>query len=215
MIEHIEMPGAREPHEHSVQYHHKVHGLSDRVAYAFVAFAAFFADLFFAGRYGSRAVVLETIAAVPGMVGGLLQHLKALRWFRDDHGWIKTLLDEAENERMHLMIFVHVTKPTLLERILVMVVQLIFYNVYFLIYLFSSRTAHRIVGYLEEKAVQSYTEYLAEVEANPKKNIPAPELAIKYWMMDKDARLSDVIKCVREDEMHHRDMNHQFSNSLR
>lgn len=39
----------------------------------------FFADAFFSKRYGSRAVVLETVAAVPGMVGGALQHLRALR----------------------------------------------------------------------------------------------------------------------------------------
>lgn len=43
-----------------------------------------FADAFFAGHYGHRAVVLETVAAVPGMVGGLLQHLKAIHRIRVD-----------------------------------------------------------------------------------------------------------------------------------
>ena len=66
----------------------------------------FFADTFFARRYGHRAVVLETVAAVPGMVGGALQHLQSLRLLEGDHGWIRTLLDEAENERMHLMSFI-------------------------------------------------------------------------------------------------------------
>ena len=51
----------------------------DRVAYGLVKFMRFFADTFFAHRYGHRAVVLETVAAVPGMVGGSLQHLRALR----------------------------------------------------------------------------------------------------------------------------------------
>ena len=76
-------------------------------------FCVFFADKFFANRYGNRAVVLETVAAVPGMVGGLLVHLKALRSIKDDEGWIRELLDEAENERMHLMTFIKIAEPSL------------------------------------------------------------------------------------------------------
>jgi hypothetical protein len=37
------------------------------------------------------------------MVGGALIHLKSLRSMEDDEGWIRQLLDEAENERMHLI----------------------------------------------------------------------------------------------------------------
>src|ERR1035437_7925308 len=82
--------------------HHIPKNIGDRFAYALVKFMRFFADTFFAHRYGHRAVVLETVAAVPGMVAGSLQHLRALRRMESDHGWIHTLLDEAENERMHL-----------------------------------------------------------------------------------------------------------------
>ena len=111
--------------------------MSDKIAYGFVRFLRFFADKFFAKRYGHRAVVLETVAAVPGMVGGLLQHLTALRKMRDDEGWIRVLLDEAENERMHLMTFIEIAQPNGFERFLVMAVQLIFYNCYFFLYLLS------------------------------------------------------------------------------
>ena len=173
-------------------------------------FLRFFADKFFAKRYGHRAVVLETVAGVPGMVGGLLQHLTALRKMRDDEGWIRTLLDEAENERMHLMTFIEIAQPNWFERFLIMAVQLIFYNCYFFLYLFSSRTAHRVIGYFEEEAVYSYTQYLAEVEAGKQENIPAPQIAIDYWNLDADARLSDVIIAVRADEAEHRDVNHGF-----
>lgn len=79
---------------------------SDVFAYGAVKFLRFFADVFFAKSYGHRAVVLETVAGVPGMVGGMLQHLKSFRRCQDDHGWIRTLLDVAENERMHLMTFI-------------------------------------------------------------------------------------------------------------
>jgi ubiquinol oxidase len=187
---------------------------SDRVAFAFVKLLRFFADRFFAKRYGHRAVVLETVAAVPGMVGGLWQHLTALRTMRDDEGWIRTLLDEAENERMHLMTFIEIAQPNAFERFLVMAVQLVFYNFYFFLYLFAPRTAHRVVAYFEEEAVYSYTQYLAEVDAGRLENVPAPQLAIDYWQLPQSARLRDVILAVRADEAEHRDVNHYFVSEL-
>ena len=174
----------------------------------------FFADTFFARRYGHRAVVLETVAAVPGMVGGALQHLRALRRLESDRGWIRTLLDEAENERIHLMTFIQIARPSTIERLLILVAQGVFYNLFFLLYLISSKTAHRVVGYFEEEAVTSYTEYLAGVDEGAHPNVPAPKIAIDYWKLASDATLRDVIIAVRADEAHHRDVNHQFANEL-
>ncbi|MEM8755336.1 MAG: alternative oxidase, partial [Pseudomonadota bacterium] len=149
------------PPERVTDVHVAPKDVHDRVALRVVKFMRLFADAFFAKRYGNRAVVLETVAAVPGMVGGLLQHLKAIRHIRDDQGWIRELMEEAENERMHLMTFIKIAQPTRFERILIMVAQAIFYNVFFFLYLFAPRTAHRVVAYLEEEAVVSYTQYLA------------------------------------------------------
>ena len=199
---------------HDLDYHLKPQGPGDHIAFAFVKMLRFFADTFFAKRYGHRAVVLETVAAVPGMVGGLLQHLKALRRIRDDEGWIRTLLDEAENERMHLMTFIEIAKPTLFERVVIIITQAIFYNVYFFLYLFAPRTAHRVVGYFEEEAVISYTAYLEEIDAGRHANVPAPEIAIRYWNLPTSARLRDVVIAVREDEAGHRDVNHGFADAL-
>ena len=81
------------------------------------------------------------------MVAGTLRHLRALRRMESDNGWIQTLLNEAENERMHLMTFVEIAKPSRFERFLILMAQGIFYNFYFIVYLCSPRTAHRIVGY--------------------------------------------------------------------
>ncbi|MEE4538874.1 MAG: alternative oxidase [Erythrobacter sp.] len=188
--------------------------VSDRIALAFVKLLRFFADRFFARRYGHRAVVLETVAAVPGMVGGLWQHLRALRLMRDDEGWIRTLLDEAENERMHLMTFIEIAQPNWFERGLIVAVQVVFYNFYFFLYLFAPRTAHRVVGYFEEEAVISYTAYLAEVDGGHQENVPAPQIAIDYWQLAADATLRDVIIAVRADEAEHRDVNHAMVDTL-
>jgi ubiquinol oxidase len=194
--------------------HHQPQDLSDRLAVAFVTVLRFVADTFFAKRYGHRAVVLETVAAVPGMVGGALQHLRSLRRMTDDEGWIRTLLDEAENERMHLMTFVHIAKPSRLERTLILLTQGAFYNAFFVLYLISPRTAHRVVGYFEEEAVVSYTLYLEEIDAGKHENVPAPQVAIDYWKLAADARLRDVILVIRDDEAGHRDVNHGFADML-
>lgn len=198
----------------NLQSHHTPQCLSDRIAYRVVKFMRFFADVFFSGRYGHRAVVLETVAAVPGMVGGALQHLRSLRRMEQDNGWIRTLLEEAENERMHLLTFIHIAKPSWFERLIVIIAQGVFYNLFFILYLFSSRVAHRIVGYLEEEAVYSYTEYLNGVDDGTYENIPAPQIAIDYWQLAADARLRDVILVVRDDEAGHRDVNHNFADIL-
>lgn len=198
----------------SLKQHYAPKGFSDQVALAFTKIARFFADTFFARRYGHRAVVLETIAAVPGMVGGALQHLRALRRMESDHGWIHTLLDEAENERMHLMTFIHIAQPTWLERLIILLAQGVFFNGFFLLYLVSPKTAHRVVGYFEEEAIHSYTEYLAEVDKGITPDVPAPKIAIDYWKLGPDARLRDVIIVVREDERHHRDVNHGLADEL-
>ncbi len=199
----------------TAQLHRAPEDFGDRVAFGFVKMLRFVADRFFAGRYGHRAVVLETVAAVPGMVGGLLQHLKALRHIRDDEGWIRELLDEAENERMHLMTFVQIARPSVFERLVIMLTQAVFYNFYFFLYLFWPKTAHRVVGYFEEEAVTSYTHYLEEIDAGRHENLPAPQLAIDYWRLPADARLREVVLAVRADEAGHRDRNHGFADALR
>lgn len=194
--------------------HHEPANLSDRIALGLTKFLRFFADAFFAKRYGHRAVVLETVAAVPGMVGGMMNHLKSLRLMRDDRGWIKTLLDEAENERMHLMTFVALYKPNWFERGLILIAQAIFWIAYFLLYLFSQKTAHRMIGYFEEEAIVSYSEFLAEIDAGRFENVPAPKLAIEYWKLAPNAKLRDVVLAVRDDEAEHRDVNHDYAGEL-
>ncbi|SEH17031.1 alternative oxidase [Sphingopyxis sp. YR583] len=194
--------------------HHRPADFSDRIAFGFTKMLRLAADTFFAKRYGHRAIVLETVAAVPGMVGATLVHLKSLRRMEDDRGWIRTLMEEAENERMHLMTFIEVAKPTLFERLVILGVQWVFYLAFFALYLISAKTAHRVVGYFEEEAVISYTLYLQEIDEGRSPNLPAPAIARHYWKLADDATLRDVVLVVRADEAHHRDVNHGFASEL-
>ncbi len=194
---------------------HAPSNISDYIAHGLTKVFRWFADTFFAKRYGHRAVVLETVAGVPGMVAGMWQHLRSLRKMQpDQRGWIKILLDEAENERMHLMIFIEIAKPNVFERWLIIFAQFVFWHFYFGLYVFFPRTAHRMVGYFENEAVVSYTHYLEEIDAGRVINIPAPKIAIDYYKLSSDATLRDVVLCVRADEQGHADVNHDMADIL-
>ena len=188
--------------------------IRNALAMGMTKFFRFFADTFFAKRYGHRAVVLETVAGVPGMVAGMWLHFKSLRKMKTGFGPdIREMLEEAENERMHLMFFIAIANPNFFERLLVVLAQIIFMVFYFIIYVISYRLAHRMIAYFEEEAVRSYTDYLAMVENGEVENVPAPQLAIDYYKMKKNARLSDLIKYVRADDEHHSKVNHKYADA--
>ena len=190
--------------------------ISNFFALSMTKFFKFIADTFFAKRYGHRAVVLETVAGVPGMVAGMWNHLRSLRRMRpDDRGWIRQLLEEAENERMHLMIFIQIAKPNRFERWMIIIAQALFWHFYMLLYILFPKVAHRMVGYFEEQAVISYTDYLEQIDKGETENIPAPTIAINYYGLKKTAKLRDVILAVREDERGHAKVNHGMADILK
>ena len=105
--------------------------MRNKLAMSMTKFFRFMADTFFAKRYGHRAVVLETVAGVPGMVAGMILHFKSLR--RMKTGWgpdIREMLAEAENERMHLMFFIAIAKPNWFERWMIITAQFLFWHFY-------------------------------------------------------------------------------------
>jgi len=162
-----------------------------------------------------RILFLESVAGVPGMVAATLRHLRSLRLMRRDAGWIHTLLEEAENERMHLMKFMTLKKPSIWFRAMILGAQGVFYNLFFFSYLISPKTCHRFVGHLEEEAVLTYTRCIEEIESGrlPEwANKDAPEIAKDYWRLKPNANLLEVIYAVRSDETTHRFVNHSLAN---
>ncbi|OBT85151.1 hypothetical protein VE02_05642 [Pseudogymnoascus sp. 03VT05] len=167
-------------------------------------------------KWLTRVIFLESIAGVPGMVAASLRHLQSLRRMKRDNGWIETLLEEAYNERMHLLTFLKMAEPGRFMRLMILGAQGVFYNAFFMMYLISPRTCHRFVGYLEEEAVITYTRCIDDLDAGklPKwETLEAPEIAIRYWNMPEGHRkMKDLLLYIRADEAKHREVNHTLGN---
>jgi len=202
--------------------HKRCEGIVDTTAYAAVRLMRWAFDTFSGYRFGTiserkvlnRIVFLETVAGVPGMVAGMLRHMRSLRKLQRDQGWIHTLLEEAENERMHLLTFLEVQKPSIMFRAAVLITQGIFFNWFFIMYCISPRFCHRLVGYLEEEAVVTYTAILQHIDDGHLPQFAAakcPHLAKSYWKLPEEATFRDLILMVRADEAGHRLVNHTFA----
>jgi Ca2+-binding EF-hand superfamily protein len=222
------------PFQHSVWSQDEVNGvrpthretksLTDRIAYQAVQWARWTFDSL-SGYHPdkvtqaivlNRAIFLETVAGCPGMAGGMMRHLSSLRNMRRDHGWIHTLLEEAENERMHLLVFVTLKQPGALFRGAVIGAQGVFMTAFLAAYAIYPPVCHRFVGYLEEEAVHTYTDIIRAIDLNigdlgEWKTELAPQIAVDYWHMRPGATMRDLMLVVRADEDNHREVNHTFA----
>eukprot|EP00823_Brevimastigomonas_motovehiculus_P004032 TRINITY_DN2583_c0_g1_i1.p1 TRINITY_DN2583_c0_g1~~TRINITY_DN2583_c0_g1_i1.p1 ORF type:complete len:288 (-),score=54.96 TRINITY_DN2583_c0_g1_i1:475-1338(-) len=168
-----------------------------------------------AKRFLTRMIFLETVAAIPGTVAASARMLQSCRKMKRDYGFFHTLVEEAENERMHLMTALKLREPGKMFRVAVTLTQFGFLGFYKLTYAISPIFCHRLVGYLEEEAVRTYTKCIDHIEKGHFwKDTPAPYVAIRYWQLKPNATMHDVILHIRADEVHHREVNHDFANVL-
>ena len=192
------------------QPHYTPRGFPDKISLKIIAFLRWSTDYYFKEDLVRRAVMLETVAAVPGIVAGMNLHLRSLRRLEPVQ-WIKIVMDEAENERMHLMALLEMYHPNWHQRLIIMLTQGVWFACYWTLYTISPRMGHRFTGYLEEEAVKTYTHFLELIDAGKIKNIPATRIAKEYWGLPDDATLRDAILAIRSDETDHRLVNHFLS----
>jgi hypothetical protein len=163
----------------------------------------------------NRVIYLETIAAVPGMVAGVIRHFKSLRAMERDGGMLNMFLEEALNERMHLLTFIKMKNPGVMLRAAVLGGQLGFATFYALAYAISPKFCHTFVGYVEEEACSTYTKIIKAIEEAPEgtdlaawRTELAPEIGKSYWHLGENGTVLDLMYAIRADEAEHRDVNH-------
>lgn len=205
--------------------HKPTNGIVDVLAYTAVKLCRWSFDTFSGYSFGqltarkviTRCMFLETVAGVPGMVAGMVRHMSSLRGLRRDHGWIHTLLEEAENERMHLLTFMTLRQPGIVFRGAILITQGIVFNGLFLMYLVNPRFVHRFVGYLEEEAVRTYSHIIELIDEGKlpefcgDKAQQVPDVAKMYWRLGDKATFRDMFSVIRADEAGHRLVNHTFA----
>jgi hypothetical protein len=129
---------------------------------------------------------------------------------------IETLLEDAYNERMHLLTFLKMAEPGWFMKFMILGAQGVFSNGFFLAYLVNPKICHRFVGYLEEEATNTYTLAIQDLEAGllPEwDNLEAPEIAVNYWQMPEGHRtMRDLLYYIRADEAKHREIHHTLGN---
>jgi len=165
-------------------------------------------------HYLRRLICIEAISGVPGMIGGMIRHINSLSLMRRDHGWIHNLLQQAENERQHLFVFLNIKKPGILFRAGLFSAQALMILFYSGFYFSSWRTAHRFVGYLREESTKVYSSCIKDLDEGKLAkwdNLVVPEPALEYWGLDENASLRDVLACIRADEAMHREINHRLA----
>ncbi|CCE83975.1 Piso0_004572 [Millerozyma farinosa CBS 7064] len=168
------------------------------------------------GKWLTRVIFLESVAGVPGMVAAFIRHLHSLRLLKRDKAWIETLLDEAYNERMHLLTFMKLGRPSWFTKLIVYIGQGVFCNLFFFAYLVNPKYCHRFVGYLEEEAVSTYSHLLDELDAGklPRfDEVKIPEISWHYWTeLNEHSSFHDLVSLIRADEAKHREVNHTLAN---
>lgn len=164
-----------------------------------------------------RLILLESVAGVPPFIMAGYRHFRSLRNITYDGGRIYTHLEEAENERMHLICCMQAFEATWKMKLLVYGAQVFITPFCWFFCLLKPQYLNRFVGYLEELACETYSSVLDHVN-NPDKKLykawhdkPAPPAAIEYWKLDKNATWPDVLRYIYTDETQHRDINHCFA----
>lgn len=166
---------------------------------------------------GWRLIILESFAGVPGFVAAGMRHFYSLRTLRRDHGSIYTFLEEAENERMHLLVCMKMFEASFFTKSLVVAAQLTMGPLMTLTYAVYPNAMHRFVGYLEETAVSTYGNLIEKAETpgtqlyEAWRDLDAPAIAKSYWQLPDNATWITTLKHILADESHHRDVNHTFA----
>lgn len=165
-----------------------------------------------------RVIFLETVAGIPGFVAAMNRHFRSLRTFTRDGGMLNMFLDEANNERMHLLSFVRMRDPGIFMRTTVLASQAVVGTGFLLVYAVAPNFCHRFVGYVEEEACHTYTTIIKEIETAPADNELsewrtqlAPKIARGYWHLGEHGTVLDMMYAIRADEAEHRDVNHVVS----
>jgi ubiquinol oxidase len=178
----------------------------DRFAARSVRIIRRIVDFYYGERLGHRAIALEMIATVPGTVAVLFTRLR-IRNVSEKEFMTETIC-EISTERMHQTVFQELFRPSIPDRMASTILKWVFAAFYAVAYAIDPKLGHRLVGYIEEEACLSYSQYHTMIVDGTVPNIEVPSHLLAYWHLPETSRLKELVLAVRDDEARHRDANH-------
>ena len=156
--------------------------VSDHVAINSVKALRWFSDKVFRERYIHRSLMLIGIASAPPLAVSITEHFRSL-WKGKPPSALRVAMGEAENHRMHYAVICEIAPPTIIDRIVMTILQIVQFFFFFVISAISPRLAHRMMGYLSEEATVMLTHMVNDIDVGKVIDVDAPALAVDYWGM--------------------------------
>lgn len=212
------MWGDKDPEKITIE-HHQPKGVRDWVAYGllnsiirmFDVLSGFQPNNMTEKKWGRHFLFMESISGVPRVIASFVRHLKAIFYKQHDSGAYHHLIQEEENERMHLFLWLTITNAGIFVKTSIALYQVFFAFFFGTMYTLSPRVGHRFLGYLEENIIRSYTLLIRDLEEGKLPNwktMREPKILFEYYELPEDKVFRDLILEVRADEVLHREVNH-------
>lgn len=138
-------------------------------------------DAFYSDRHYARFYVLETIARVPYFAFVSVLHMyESFGWWRRAD-YLKVHFAESWNELHHLLIMEALGgNERWFDRFLAQHIAVFYYFMAAFMYALSPRMAYHFSECVEKHAYSTYDKFIT-LKGEDLKNLPAPEVAIKYY----------------------------------
>lgn len=158
-------------------------------------------DAFYSDRHYARFYVLETIARVPYFAFVSVLHMyESFGWWRRAD-YLKIHFAESWNELHHLLIMEALGgNERWFDRFLAQHIAVFYYFMAAFMYALSPRMAYHFSECVEKHAYSTYDKFIT-LQGEDLKNLPAPEVAIKYYTEGDlylfDEFQTDRVPCTR------------------
>lgn len=187
---------------------HHPHTLSDYMARYMVGFSRTFISVLLKHNFVLRAIISNTILSSFTLVLASKLHFKAVRNGLPNRDPIEDLLCEASGTHFHILVIKKISELSKFMKILLLIIQSVSNCFYGFISTFFPKTAHRTLGYMYEKSIADYSAWKDSITDGNIENMPASQMAIKYWELKSDSTFLNVLSSMIEDNVKYRDFEH-------
>lgn len=190
---------------------HHPHSLSDYLARSTVGISRKVVKTVGKKSYVMRSIIANTILSSLSMVLANSLHQKVVFNGKGNRDAIEDLLCEASDTHFHVLVCRDLVKPKVSMMIWIYFLRALSIFFFRILAYLSPKAGHRTLGYMYEKSVIDYSNWIETIEAGEITNIEASKFAMGYYELQEGSMLTDVIAAMREDNLKNRDSEHKYA----